>query len=271
MENIKKYQTEILELRLEYEKYQSELLESEIDYKQLLTRIRNGHENKYGPTGDISLSRLGLDFIVTDYDKKVKQLENQITNEFIKAIGSIANSIGKVKEEIPLIDYNIPFAFVEDSGMNSVQPTGEDKLFFYFLTKQFIAFHELESIILTEVGFFNQADVILKNGKAPYLMMIKNAKHKLKYYNLIEKNGNITALGRGVKDNFKIKLEKGEKMSNEINGKFSINELIILLFQIPDQKDREDWIVAFDFESKLEGNLKLLRDTHLKWLESIGY
>jgi hypothetical protein len=60
-------------------------------------------------------------------------------------------------------------------------------------------------------------------------------------------------------------------MPTEINGRFSFDELIMLLFEIPDQKDRKDWIVTFDFESKLECNFKLLRDTHLKWLEIIGH
>jgi len=246
MENIKKLQAEILELNVENEK--------------LDTELKNAHLESFGLNSFFP----GVNSIKRKNDDRKAQLENQIKNECFKEISEIANSIAGVKVDIPLIDYNVPFAFVEDSGMNAIQPTGEDKIYFYFLIKQFSTFYELERIILTERGFFNQADVILDKGKARYRSSIKDCRLNLKFFNIIDGKGNVTAIGRSVKEIFDKVINAEDKMAMENYGKISIHRLIGLIFNNIQRDKEKDWLVNFDKVEKLETNLKLLHDTYRK-------
>jgi hypothetical protein len=249
MENIKKYQSELLELDVEHQKF--------------LLGVKNGVDRTLVLFGDFHLSGLGS--VMNNYYEKKFILEKKLRDEYIKLIVPISNSNVDVKVEIPLIDYNVPFAFVEDSGMNTIQPTGEDKIYFYFLTKQFSTFHELERIILTERGFFNQADVILDKGKARYRSSIKDCRLNLKFFNIIDGKGNVTAIGRSVKEIFDKVINSEEKMELEIYGKLSIHRLIGLIFNNIERIKEKDWLVNFDKVDKLETNLELLHDTYQKF------
>ena len=257
MENLKKYRQELLEEESKWEKLQKELLE--------------GFKNKYGVLmPSISLQSLGVDRYYEIHEKKIRQLENEIKNEYIRALSVIANSIARENKKPPLIDYGVPFMFIEDTEDKGIQPTKDEKIIFYFLTKPVNTFRGLESIILSEPGFFNQADVIVEKGKAPYKSTIRNTKSNLQYYNIFDKKGNITIVGKGVKNIFEKLLAEDKIRLNEINGKFKLNHLKSLIrdfFKFVHTQNLEASLIALDGASNLESNLTLIKDLYEK-LES---
>ncbi len=252
----------------EIEKLLNEMSELDNQWKSALQSSLEGFKDKYGlfiPNN--SIQTLGLDKYHEIYQEKKRQLENKIINEYIKSLSSIANSIAKENIKPPLIDYNIPFKFIEDSENKTIYPTKDEKIIFYFLTKPVKTFRELQSIILSEPGYFNQADVIIEKGKAPYQTTIKNTKANLQYYNMFDKKGNITIVGKGVKDVFNKLLAEDKTMLNSIDEKFALDQLVSLISEFIDSKNSEEWLITLDGKSNLESNLKLIRDTFKK-LES---
>ena len=250
MENIKKYQEEILKLDSEWDR--------------LFKELKNGYISKFGfLMPGTPLSTFGLDKYYENYENKIAQLNNKIKNEYIKSLSSIANSIAVENKKLPLLDYNIPFKFIEDSE-NRIYPTREEKIIFYFLTKPVNTFQELQNLILLEPGFFNQADAIMVKGKAPYQSTIKVAKSNLQYYNIYDKKGNITIVGKGVKAIFKKLLPNDKRMLNNINEKFELYQLLSLISDFRRINNIEDWLIKLDGLSSLESNLKLIKDTYEK-------
>jgi hypothetical protein len=257
MENLKKHRQELLEEESKWEKLQKELLE--------------GFKNKYGVLmPSISLQSLGVDRYYEIHEKKIRQLENEIKNEYIRALSVIANSIAKENKKPPLIDYGVPFMFIEDTEDKGIQPTKDEKIIFYFLTKPVNTFRGLQSIILSEPGFFNQADVIVEKGKATYKSTIRNTKANLQYYNIFDKKGNITIVGKGVKNIFEKLLAEDKIRLNYNDPKFKLNHLKSLIrdfFKFDDTENLEAYLIKLDGESNLENNLMLIRDLYPK-LES---
>jgi hypothetical protein len=187
-------------------------------------------------------------------------LVNKIKNVYIKLISSIANSIATEKIKPPLIDYSVPFNFIEESEYDRVFPTKVEKIILYFLTKPVKSFDGLQQIILSEFGFFNQADVIIEKGQAPYQLTIKSANSHLKYFNLLDKKGNITIIGKGVKAYFEKLLAEGAIILNEGDEKVTLNQLLSLILDFTYSTNLNDLLINLDGESNLEKNLKSLQD-----------
>ena len=164
-----------------------------------------------------------------------------------------------------MIDYNIPFKFIEDSENKAIYPTKDEKIIFYFLTKPVNTFRGLQSIILSEPGFFNQADVIIEKGRAPYQTTIKYTKANLQYYNIFDKKGNITIFGKGARVMFKKLVTEDKTMLNYINEKFSLDSLVSLISNFINSKNLEEWLIKLDGKSNLESNLSLIKDTYKKY------
>jgi hypothetical protein len=255
MENIKRLQAKILELKVKHEKIE--------------TGLKDGLIKNFFIPGGTQVS--GLSSVMDNYLNELFILEKELKDAYIKEFVPISNSIADSTIDVPLIDYNIPFEFVEYSGMNSIQPTREDKIYFKFLSQQFNAFQRLESIILTERGFFNQADVVLNKGTAPYRRTIKNCKLNLKFFNIIDGKGNVTAFGKSLKEIFNKVINAEEKMALEIDGNVSLHRLIGLFFNNIERGKEKDWLVNFDKVDKLETNLELLRDTFEKFCNRRDY
>jgi hypothetical protein len=245
----------------EIEKITKEISELDNFWDKVYQDTIDGFKDKYGIfIPNISFQALGIADYYKIHCEKRYILVNKIKNEYIKLISSIANSIATENIKPPLIDYNVPFIFIEESGYNRVQPTKVEKIIFYFLTKPVTNLHGLQHIILSEFGFFNQADVIIEKGKSPYQSTIKNANSHLKYYNLIDKKGNITIIGKGVKDLFKKRLAEGTINLNLGDVKFTSTQFINLIFEFCNSNNLEDLLLNLDGKSNLENNLNFLRD-----------
>jgi SNF2 family DNA or RNA helicase len=65
----------------------------------------------------------------------------------------------------------------------------------------------------------------------------------LKFFNFIDGKGNVTAIGRSVKEIFDKVINAEEKMAMEIDGKLSIHRLIGLIFENIERNKEKDWLV----------------------------
>jgi len=249
IENIKKYAAEIQELDSQWEELLKEAIEG---YKDMYRFFMP----------NTSLHSLGLSFDYDRYCEKKFKLEQKVKNEFIMTVSYMTNTISNIK--LPLIDCNIPFKFIVDEDNNRVFPTKVEKIFFYFLTTPYNNFQELQKNILMEKGFFNQSDVIIENAKAPYQTTVKNAKYIFQLYNIIDKKGIVTIIGKGVKLAFNKLLKEDERRHYVINEKCNeelLKHLIAIFFNT---EDLDNSLIVLEGKAKLESNLKLIRDTFEK-------
>jgi hypothetical protein len=246
-------------------KYRAEIQALESQSKELLNEVGEGFKRKYGfPMPSTSLQSLGIGDIYEIYRNKIDQFETNIKNEYIKLFSSIANSIAKGNIKPPLLDYKIPFKFIENSKHRAIYPTEQGKLLFYFLTKPTTNFRDFQSEILTEPGFFNQADVIIEKGKAPYKATIKYTKDSLHYHNILDKKGNITALGKGIREMFLKEIDDHGDYIMFKDVTFTVETFQSLIADFMHSNDLENTLIRIDGKENLEVNYKLLIDTSEK-------
>ena len=263
-----KYQMEyIKQIRI----YMQELKQIDSDWESRKVLMIDNFKATYGiMPNNLPLNNLGLENYYINYEKKRYEIEDKIVLEYIKCLSELSHFMSGIITKPPALDCSIPFCCISghDSQLinSSQSSTKQDKILYYFFNSlnKYQNFKEIESAILKEPDFFNQNDVIIMTGISPkYKQVIRYSGQILRRYKVIDKKGNLSVIGKWIKDimNKKIHTTEGNyRYINKFDGKFNEYELIDMINNFLRFEDLQNMLIKYDGSENLQSNIKLIKE-----------
>ena len=247
-----------METYKQIESYIAHIQTLDENWERLLFTMNEAFREKYGTLGNEPLRDLGLSQDYEDYKKEKQNLQRKIQNELHSVIGKLSQYLHYSYDFDELLDYRIPF--------DSTLPIQESKAMFlgqvlcYLLDfDDNFTLNQRLSKLLHESFFFSILDVKIEKGKAHYQALVKDAKFFFRDLEYFDKKGNITIVGKVIKNRFAIvKPQLKTNLFGFIEESLDIDGLFFDFMNLPKEQFQTE-LMTID-EDNYEVNLLKLCD-----------
>ena len=247
------------------EKLKKSLVENENDWQENLEMMTTAFKESYGFFSKASLRDLGLIEEYKGYLNAEKILKDKMSFEIKEAINKLALTIKAYDINVELFDYRLPFELCSpsqsDYNTEIIKPTTLSQVQMYFMEfDNEIDLNSRHKAILKEFFFFNHLDVTLTKGKFHYEYLINDTKRNFRALILFDKSGEITIIGKIIKQGYKHHYEENPQGTNDF-GKFKygidISELEHFFFEFIKLNDsqKNKILIELDGIENLQKNL----------------
>lgn len=223
-------------------------------------------QDKIGYYGTVLASDLGFSkSMIDDFRDQKRELKKEIElclAQELYALSQLANESGV---ELPLLDYTIPYAVVENIDRDRDYQI-KTKLLIYFLSGLLSNQNHTSilSKIKSEQGLFNQHEASFINGSFIYMHYINEVKRALVQNHFMTKSGSATILIQLFKDELTdfVRFIETDIKTSEYH--FYIEHLIRFKDRIPQSDELEERLVELFGKRNLKNTLSFLELITLK-------